>query len=59
MAPGPRLMALSVFDLDRTLTILPTFEYADKAIAVDPSTRLLAIAAQRGWPALDWRQFHR
>ena len=38
---------------------LPTFEYADEAIAVNPSTRLRAIAAQRGWRVLDWRSFRR
>ena len=35
---------------------LPSFEFADEAIAVNPSPRLLALATARGWPILDWRQ---
>jgi HAD superfamily hydrolase (TIGR01490 family) len=34
---------------------LPTFEYSDEPIAVNPSKRLQAIARDRGWPILDWR----
>lgn len=34
---------------------LPTFEWADEPIAVNPSTRLRSIAEARGWPVLDWR----
>lgn len=33
---------------------LPTFEWADEPVAVNPSKRLRAIAAERGWPVLDW-----
>jgi len=35
---------------------LPMFELADEAIAVNPSAKLRAIAAARGWPVLDWRR---
>lgn len=34
---------------------IPTFEWADEAVAVNPSKRLVAIALRRGWPVLDWR----
>jgi HAD superfamily hydrolase (TIGR01490 family) len=33
---------------------LPAFEYADEAIAVNPSRALRALAAKRCWPILDW-----
>ncbi|RKF21815.1 HAD-IB family hydrolase [Altericroceibacterium spongiae] len=35
---------------------LPTFEWVDEAIAVNPSSRLQAIAEVRDWPVLDWRK---
>lgn len=35
---------------------LPTFEWADEPIAVNPSPQLLAIARMRGWQILDWRR---
>lgn len=35
---------------------LPTFEWADEAIAVNPSRRLRAVAEARGWFVLDWRR---
>jgi len=35
---------------------LPTFEWADEAVAVNPSPELRVIAAQRGWQVLDWRK---
>lgn len=35
---------------------LPMFTLADEAIAVNPSAKLRAIAAARGWPVLDWRR---
>lgn len=34
---------------------VPTFEWADEAIAVNPSPRMRAIAEERGWQVLDWR----
>jgi len=34
---------------------LPTFEWADEAIAVNPSAGLLRLAQQREWKILDWR----
>lgn len=34
---------------------LPTFEWADEAVAVNPSPRLKRIALARGWPIFDWR----
>lgn len=34
---------------------IPTFEWADEAIAVNPSKRLAAISLRRGWSVLDWR----
>lgn len=34
---------------------LPTFEWADEPIAVNPSRGLLVEARQRGWPVLRWR----
>ncbi|MFA7440819.1 MAG: HAD-IB family hydrolase [Sphingomonadaceae bacterium] len=34
---------------------LPTFEWVDEPVAVNPSRRLYAIARERGWPAVDWR----
>jgi HAD superfamily hydrolase (TIGR01490 family) len=33
---------------------LPTFEWADEPIAIHPSPKLRAVAAERGWPILDW-----
>jgi phosphoserine phosphatase len=33
---------------------LPTFDWADEPIAVHPSPKLRAVAAERGWPILDW-----
>lgn len=38
------------------LSDLPVFEWADEPIAVNPSSRLKAIAAERGWRLLDWRR---
>src|SRR3989344_2232791 len=35
---------------------LPLFALCDEPVAVNPSPRLAAIAAARGWPVLDWRQ---
>lgn len=35
---------------------VPMFELADEAVAVNPSPKLRAIAAARGWPVLDWRR---
>jgi HAD superfamily hydrolase (TIGR01490 family) len=34
----------------------PVFEWADEAIAVNPSRKMLTLAHQRGWPVLDWRR---
>jgi len=34
---------------------LPTFDYCDEAIAVNPSPKLQALARQRGWAICDWR----
>lgn len=34
---------------------LPMFELADEAVAVNPSAKMRALAATRGWPVLDWR----
>ena len=33
----------------------PSCEWADVAHAVNPSPKMAALAAQRGWPVLDWR----
>ena len=33
---------------------LPTFEWADDPVAVNPSARLRKIARERGWRVLDW-----
>ncbi|MBY8824935.1 HAD-IB family phosphatase [Sphingomonas colocasiae] len=33
---------------------LPSFEWADEPVAVNPSPKLRRIAAERGWPILDW-----
>lgn len=33
----------------------PCLDWADEAIATNPHGRLRALAAQRGWPVLDWR----
>ena len=33
---------------------LPTFDWADERIAVNPSPKLRTVAMQRGWPILDW-----
>lgn len=38
------------------LSDLPTFEWADEAVAVNPSRRLLHMALRRGWTVYDWRQ---
>ncbi len=35
---------------------LPMFELADEAVAVNPSAKMRALAAARGWPVLDWRR---
>lgn len=35
---------------------LPMFELADDAVAVNPSARMRAVAAARGWRVLDWRR---
>lgn len=34
---------------------LPLFELCDEPVAVNPSPKMAAIAAARGWPVLDWR----
>jgi len=34
---------------------LPTFEWADEPVAVNPSRKLQSFAAQKGWPVLQWR----
>ncbi|WP_326525477.1 HAD family hydrolase [Sphingomonas sp.] len=36
-------------------TDAPTFDWADEAFAVNPHAPLRALAAERGWPILDWR----
>lgn len=33
----------------------PAFEWADEAYPANPSPKLRALAAQKGWPLLDWR----
>lgn len=38
------------------LSDFPTFEWADEAVAVNPSRRLLHLALRRGWTVYDWRQ---
>lgn len=35
---------------------LPLFELCDEPCAVNPSPKLRAVAAERGWPILDWRK---
>lgn len=35
---------------------LPLFELCDEPVAVNPSRKMAAIAAARGWPVLDWRR---
>jgi HAD superfamily hydrolase (TIGR01490 family) len=35
---------------------LPCFEWSDEPCAVNPTRRLAAHAAARGWPVLDWRR---
>lgn len=35
---------------------LPMFQLADEAVAVNPSAKMRALAATRGWPVLDWRR---
>ena len=37
------------------LSDLPTFDWADEAVVVNPSARLARHAAGTGWPLLDWR----
>jgi HAD superfamily phosphoserine phosphatase-like hydrolase len=37
------------------LSDLPTFEWSDEPIAVNPSPSLLAAARARGWTILDWK----
>ena len=34
----------------------PTFAWADEAFAVNPHRPLRRMAAERGWPVLDWRR---
>lgn len=34
----------------------PVCEWADEAVAVNPSPRMLALAEAKGWPVLDWRK---
>lgn len=38
------------------LSDLPTFDWADEAVAVNPSRKLLRCAVKRGWTVLDWRR---
>ena len=38
------------------LSDLPTFEWADEAVAVNPSRSLLKLALRRGWTVYDWRE---
>nr|WP_166942708.1 HAD-IB family hydrolase [Sphingopyxis panaciterrae] len=38
------------------LSDLPTFEWADEAVAVNSSQKLLQLALRRGWTIYDWRQ---
>lgn len=33
---------------------LPVFDWAEQAVAVNPSRRLERVAASRGWPVVDW-----
>jgi HAD superfamily hydrolase (TIGR01490 family) len=33
----------------------PTLDWADEPFAVNPHARLRALAAEKGWPVLDWR----
>ncbi|MGF7148388.1 HAD superfamily phosphoserine phosphatase-like hydrolase [Sphingomonas zeicaulis] len=33
----------------------PAFEWADEQFAVNPSRKLRKLAAQKGWPVLEWR----
>lgn len=33
----------------------PTFDWVDEPVAVNPSSRLRDLAAQRGWRVVDWR----
>lgn len=35
---------------------LPVFEWADEAVAVNPSRKMLTLAQARGWAVLDWRR---
>lgn len=35
---------------------LPTLEWVDEPVAVNPSPRLRRLAEARGWPILDWRR---
>ena len=37
------------------LSDLPTLDWADEAVAVNPSRRLLKVALRRGWTVYDWR----
>ena len=34
---------------------LPLLESVDQPITVNPDPRLAAVAAERGWPRLEWR----
>ena len=34
---------------------LPTFDWADEQVMVNPSPKLLKIGRERGWRSLDWR----
>lgn len=38
------------------LSDLPTFEWCDEPVAVNPSGPLHAVARERGWTVLDWRE---
>ncbi len=38
---------------------LPSFEWSDEPVAVNPSPRLRDLARRRGWPILDWRSSKR
>jgi HAD superfamily hydrolase (TIGR01490 family) len=38
---------------------LPTFEWADEPVAVNPSAKLARYAARNGWCLFDWRQSDR
>jgi phosphoserine phosphatase len=52
---GTALDALDSVAYSDSMNDAPLLSVARRAVAVDPDTRLAALAAERGWTVLRWR----